>query len=86
MSDMVNALNKILDHGTKIVSFNYENEPRNILVGANAAQDGTPVWGEQINRAIRAYKGVLYLVGIDNNDGHTFKIFKLDKIENPSFC
>jgi hypothetical protein len=86
MSNIVKALDKILERGTKIVSFEYDGEARNVLIGANGAIEGNPVWGKQINRAIRAYKGALYLVGIDNNDGHTFKTFKLDKIENPSFC
>jgi len=86
MSNIVNALNKILDKGTKIVSFDYDGQLRNILVGANTAVKGDPVWGVQVNRAIRTHKGNFYLVGIDNNDNHCFKAFNVKGIQNPSFC
>jgi len=82
---MIKTLNKMLDKGTKIVSFDYDGERRNVLVGANGAILGQPTWGKQINRALRIHRGSTYLVGIDNNDQHIFKTFNVNKIVNPSF-
>ena len=80
---IINAVDAILSKGTRVVSFVYGNKVRNVLVGANAAAEGTPRWGETLNRALRVNGRDLFLVGIDNNDGHTIKTFNILKIENP---
>lgn len=80
---MISALNRILARGTRIVSFDYDGKARNVLVGSKRAAEGTPVWGSNLNRAIREHGGQRYLLAIDNNDDHTIKTFALDKIERP---
>lgn len=86
MNDIVEAADRIVQGGTKIVSFLYAGKVRNVLVGSNAAL-GRPRWGRMVNRAIRQYRGNDYLVGLVNNEGapRTFKTFRVDKIEEPSF-
>lgn len=86
MTNIEQKINEILARGTRIVAFDYSNKRRNILVGSNSAIEGSPIWGEQISRGIREYRGKRYLVGIDNNDSRQFKVFELAKIENPSFA
>lgn len=81
--NMNEALNRILARGTRIVSFSYSGERRNVLVGSKRASAGAPVWGRNLNRAVREYCGQLYLLGIDNLDDHNIKTFALDKIEQP---
>jgi hypothetical protein len=77
-------INKILEGGTKIVSFDYAGKRRNVLVGASDCAYQGP-WGNQENRAIRSNGGKLYLVARVNNDkAAAIKCFDLDKIENPS--
>lgn len=81
------GLEKIMSKGTRIVSFDYDGERRNVLVGANGTMLGHPTWGEQLNRAVRFHKGTLYLVGLVNNEGpRGYKTFKFAKIRNASFC
>jgi len=84
MTNIEQAIKKILDGGTKIVSFTYDGKARNVLIGANAC--GTQgVWGEQINRAVRKYNGKKYLVArVMNDKDSCIKCFNLDKIFNPS--
>lgn len=74
---------KILEKGTRIVSFTHDGQRRNVLVGSNAAL-AVPVWGVQKNRGIRKLDGKTYLTGIDNLDGRQFKAFAAAKIRNLS--
>lgn len=84
--NMVDAVNRIVAKGTRIVSFNYSGKPRNVLIGSNRAL-GQPRWGKVVNRGLREYRGKLYAVGYVNNESkRTFKTFALDKIEDPSFA
>jgi len=91
MSTLRQSIDNILKTGTKIVSFNYDGINRNVLVGSLEASTGDPVWGEQINRAIRVHKGKEYLVALCNNDqdngigDRPIKAFELSKISSPSF-
>lgn len=75
---------KILDKGTKIVRFTYDNKLRNVLIGTSDALD-EPRWGKVENRAIRSHNGKKFLVGLDNLDNRQIKSFELSKIQNPSF-
>lgn len=74
---------KIVAFGTKIVSFKYEGKPRNVLVGSRKA-DGIPIWGRQVNRAIRKNGERTFLTGLDNLDGRQFKVFAAAKIRSLS--
>jgi len=74
---------RIVRGGTKIVSFTYEGERRNVLVGS-AIADGKPIWGKQKNRGIRKLGGRTFLCGLDNLDGRRFKVFSAAKIRNLS--
>ena len=75
---------KILDKGTRIVRFTYDNKLRNVLIGTSDALD-EPRWGKVENRAIRSHNGKKFLVGLDNLDNRQIKSFELSKIQNPSF-
>lgn len=75
---------KILEKGTRIVSFTHDGQRRNVLVGSNVAVASPPVWGIQKNRGIRKLDGKTYLTGIDNLDGRQFKAFAAAKIRNLS--
>lgn len=77
------AIQSILDQGTKIVSFDYHGKRRNVLIGANEISAQGP-WGDQLNRAIRVHRGRKYLVARVQNDVVPIKAFPLDLIENPS--
>lgn len=88
MKNIESALNEIVAGGTKIVSFNYDGETRNVLVGANVCASGDPVWGVQVNRALRVHGNRKYLIGLENNrgDNRPIKAFALDKIQNFSIA
>ena len=87
MSKIEKAVNKILNSGTKIVSFDYDGKRRNALIGSSASLQ-PPVWGHVENRAIRSHGGRKYLVALVNNesDGRRFKTFNISKIKNASFA
>lgn len=86
MSKMENAVSKLLNYGTRIVSFDYDGKRRNVLIGSSASMK-PPVWGHVENPAIRSHSGRKYLVGLVNNEGsRKFKTFNLSKIRNPSFA
>lgn len=78
------AIDKILASGTRCASFTYNGKRRNVLIGAKVIQEGTPLWGVQVNRAIREHNGKRYLVAkVQNDESATIKCFELSKIENP---
>ena len=79
----------VLPLGTRIVSFEYNGKARNVVVGVNAAIQGDPTWGTQVNRAIRkSDSGREYLVGLVRNEENPqqIKAFALDKIKNLSLA
>jgi hypothetical protein len=75
---------RILDNGTKIVSFNYHGTVRNVLIGAQAIAGNGCTWGLQVNRGLRYFNGEVYLVAIENYGrfDRQIKIYKLQEIEN----
>lgn len=75
---------RICRRGTLIVSFIYDNIPRNVLLGAKVADD-YPAWGEHLNYILTKHNGKFYIAGIDQNRGDEVKIFDVAKIQNPSF-
>jgi hypothetical protein len=84
------AASQILRRGTRIVSFDYDGQRRNVLVGSCGAM-ATPRWGRAQNRAIRTHGDRTYLVGLVANEGQArnerrFKTFNVEKIRNPSFA
>lgn len=84
MSTLRKSIETAISKGTRIVSFDYDNKTRNVLVGSNEAISGTPVWGKQINRAVRIHNGKEYLIAKCNNENgqHPIKAFELSKIQN----
>lgn len=83
MTVIEQKVQKIVENGTKIVSFKYGGKPRNVLVGSKMATE-SPVWGTQENRGIRKNGRRVYLCGLDNLDGRRFKVFQSAKIRNLS--
>lgn len=77
-------IEKALRRGTVAISFLYNGKARNAMLGCGCITEGNPVFGKQINRAIRLHNGREYLVLKTNNedtaDGHAIKTFALDKI------
>lgn len=88
--NMVNAVEEIQRKGTRIVSFDYEGERRNVLIGANCVRD---IEGDAVNlghwerieaRDIPLFKNVL-LMGLENNKGipRPVQVYNMRKIKNP---
>lgn len=88
----MNSTQQIIDNavaarGARIVSFFYDGKPRNAVVGYKGENMGHRVWGTHVSRSIVSHRGKLYLTAKTNNekdspDGHAYKAFALDKIEN----
>ena len=86
MSILRQSIEKVLEKGTRIMSFDYDGKRRNVLVGSTHIELGSPIWGEQVNRAIRTHKGKEFLIAECNNEGanRPIKAFELSKISAPS--
>jgi hypothetical protein len=87
------AIEAILRKGTRIASFTYDGERRNVLIGASEIANQGP-WGVQENRAIRRHNGKTFLVARVHNEGGVrlpsggvlrIKAFDLAKIQSPSY-
>lgn len=77
----VEALNRIDEIGTRIVSFDYKGETiRNATLGSyEAARVGC---GFDLSRTVFRLFGIYYMRAIDNNKGHVVRVFKLAHVRN----
>lgn len=83
MKKLEKKIIKILEKGTKIVSFNYFGVVYNVLIGANAVAG--PGKGYSImERGFRYFNGDTFLLGIVNegSDLRRIKSFNLRFIDN----
>ena len=85
LSLIINSI--ILSKGTAFAGFDYNGKRRNVTVGANLGErQGTKAnWGVSFtNNSLVAYRGEMFLQGIENNiDGsNQIKRFNLSKAEN----
>ena len=83
MQDIIKQLRKIEKLGTRVVSFDYHGKPRNVLVGRKDVQ-ACPQRALALSRDIHYNRGTstICLRGVDQNDGHKVKNFKVEDIHN----
>ena len=89
---IINAVDEILEGGTKIVSFKHRGQSvKNVLIGYHAAgymaKNAVEAIGDKpINRALtKDAKGITRLYGISNNEGRFLCYWDVAEIENFSY-
>jgi len=88
---IINAVNEILDSGTKIVSFKYKGEQiKNVLIGSDVAgriaMNAVQAIGDKpVNHAMTKDGKVIRLYGISNNEDHTILDWEVRHIEGFSY-
>lgn len=89
MKDPIKAIYKAVEaievKGTRVVSFVYNDELRNAVVGAELPNGGPPWAQKKISRSLWYANGHTYLVPRMMNDTTTFKAFDITKIKDFSF-
>jgi hypothetical protein len=78
---LIEAMDQLSKQGTTIATifYNESKKPRkNVTLGAASMRN--PPYGKAVNSIVFIHNGEEYIRGIDNNDGHQPKIFKVRKI------